>query len=288
MNAPVLGFIVGGFAFEGLGWRWTDWIVLIMSLVFWALGYFTVPETYQPLLLRQKAEKLRKEHGDARYLSSFCDKDGAGFWGLLRTNMKRPLVMLFTEPLWYIFSPRFTHSFPRGNPSAYWQLDSIFWAIYIAMMYGIHYLSFIAYPIVFSEIRGWGPGISGLPFCGIGIGTALAVALEPVSQYIYDLHEIDPETGKRPPEARIAIICFAAILSPTATLLFAWTCVPAGIPWIWPVLSGIPFGLGNILIFLHGTNYLVNSYDVFAASASAGNTVARRYTGTPYPSALPL
>lgn len=146
------------------------------------------------------------------------------------------------------------------------------------MIYGILYLCFIAYPIVFSEIRGWGPGISGLAFCGIGIGTVLAVSLDPLNLYIYNLHEIDPETGKRPPEARIAIICFAAVLSPAATLWFAWTCVPVSIPWIWPVLSGIPYGLGNTLIFLHGNNYLVTSYDVFAASASAGNTVARRYT----------
>lgn len=119
MNGPVLGPIVGGFVFEALGWRWTNWIVLIMSMLFWTLGYYLVPETYQPRLLRQKAKKLRKEHDDDRYLSRFCDKDGADFWGLVKTSMKRPLLMLFTEPLWYISSllSLFRHSFPR----AYWK-----------------------------------------------------------------------------------------------------------------------------------------------------------------------
>ena len=48
---------------------------------------------------------------------------------------------------------------------------SIFWNIYIAIIYGILYLCFVAYPIVFRDIRGWELGISGLAFLGIGIGT---------------------------------------------------------------------------------------------------------------------
>lgn len=46
---------------------------------------------------------------------------------------------------------------------------SIFWDVYIALVYGVLYLCFVAYPIVFSDIRGWSAGISGLAFCGIGV-----------------------------------------------------------------------------------------------------------------------
>ena len=34
----------------------------------------------------------------------------------------------------------------------------------------IRYLCFVAYPIVFTGIRGWSAGISGLAFTGLAVG----------------------------------------------------------------------------------------------------------------------
>lgn len=101
MNGPVLGPVIGGFVYGSLGWRWTNWIVLILAGVLAALS-FLVPETYAPVLMRKKADKLRKDTGDEKYMSQFCYKDGEGdFWKLIQTNLERPIIMLFTEPLWY-------------------------------------------------------------------------------------------------------------------------------------------------------------------------------------------
>jgi hypothetical protein len=70
--------------------------------VFGLLG-LTHPETYAPVLLRRRAEKLRRETGDERYMSRFCYKDGEGdVLELVVLNLKRPVIMLFTEPMWYI------------------------------------------------------------------------------------------------------------------------------------------------------------------------------------------
>lgn len=100
MNGPVLGPIIGGFVYQGAGWRWINWLVLIIAVVLFATS-FAVPETYTPVLMRQKAERKRKETGDDRYMSRFCHKDGEGaLWALIGTNLKRPLIMLFTEPIW--------------------------------------------------------------------------------------------------------------------------------------------------------------------------------------------
>jgi MFS family permease len=99
MNGPVLGPIIGGFVYQNLGWRWNNWIVLIMAGVFGLLG-LTVPETYTPQLLRRRAEKLRKESGDERYMSRFCFKDSEdNVVELIKLNLKRPVIMLFTEPI---------------------------------------------------------------------------------------------------------------------------------------------------------------------------------------------
>lgn len=158
-------------------------------------------------------------------------------------------------------------------------INSIFWNLYIAIVYGILYLCFTAYPIVFREIRGWSLGLSGLAFCGIGIGCLIMIACEPLIRRMIKSHKPDPETGKVPPEAMVSIVCIAAILIPTGELWFAWTCSPASIPWIVPILAGVFFGCGNAGVFIYASNYLTDSYGVYAASALAGNSVMRSILG---------
>jgi len=121
-----------------------------------------------------------------------------------------------------------------------WYEFSIFWDLYIAAIYGILYLCFVAYPIVFSQIRGWSPGISGLAFTGIGVGSFLVIGAEPLIRRMINAHKVDPETGKVPPEAMVSVVCIAAVLVPLGELWFAWTCVPVTTHWIWPILAGTP------------------------------------------------
>jgi hypothetical protein len=122
----------------------------------------------------------------------------------------------------------------------------------------------------------------------MGFGAVLAVATEPLSRKIYNMHSVDPDTGKRPPEARILVIAVAAVIIPMALFWFAWTCVPASVHWVWPILSGVPYGFGNTYVFLHSNNYLVTSYDVFAASAVAGNAIIRSILGGVMPLFAPI
>ncbi len=138
-------------------------------------------------------------------------------------------------------------------------LCSLFWDIYVATIYGILYLCFVAYPIVFSGIRGWSTGITGLSFLGLLIGCLLAIGAEPLIRRMINAHKKDPETGKAPPEAMVSVVCIAAVLAPIGELWFAWTCVPP-VHWIWSILAGIPFGAGNTLVFIYASSYLSHSY----------------------------
>ena len=58
-------------------------------------------ETYTPVLLRKKAKLRREEQADDRYWSRYDSK--IKFWPLLKVNLSRPFVMLFTEPIWFVF-----------------------------------------------------------------------------------------------------------------------------------------------------------------------------------------
>ena len=61
---PELGPLLGGFINQYTNWRWTFWVALIWAAVQWVLVVVLVPETYHPVLLRNKARKARKETGD--------------------------------------------------------------------------------------------------------------------------------------------------------------------------------------------------------------------------------
>lgn len=43
MNGPVVGPLVGGFVFQALGWRWTNWVVMIGSGVSWFMVFRRFP-----------------------------------------------------------------------------------------------------------------------------------------------------------------------------------------------------------------------------------------------------
>lgn len=99
----------------------------------------------------------------------------------------------------------------------------IFWNVYIALVYGVLYLCFVSYPIVFGELRGWSPGLVGLGYLGIGIGGCIVIACEPLLRKMINAHKKDPETGKPYPEAMVSVVCIAAVSCPIGEMIFAWT-----------------------------------------------------------------
>ena len=241
-----------------MGWRWTNWVVMIGSAVSW-LMVIILPETYAPAILRAKSARKRKEMDDDRWFSRYDDK--TPFWSLLKVNLTRPLSMSIFEPI------------------------CVFMNVYIALVYGCLYLCFVSYPIVFA-LRGWSPGMIGLSYMGIGIGSMLTIVSEPLIRKMINAHRPDPKTGKPPPEAMISIVCIAAVSVPVGEMIFAWTCTP-DIHWIAPLIAGIPFGAGNCAVFIYASSYLVQSYGIYAASALAGNAVLRSAMGGTLPLAGP-
>lgn len=51
-----IGPLIGGFAVEGEGWRWTSWVVLIMAAVFHPPALF-LRESYKTTILQKRAKK---------------------------------------------------------------------------------------------------------------------------------------------------------------------------------------------------------------------------------------
>ncbi|OAA54513.1 major facilitator superfamily transporter [Niveomyces insectorum RCEF 264] len=256
MNGPVTGPIIGGFVYEYLGWRWDSYIVLIFGGAA-ILAMATVKETYAPAILKARVAAKRKATDDPRYWCRYDER--VPVVQLYKTNMSRPFVLAATEPILWFFN------------------------IWISIVYAILYLCFVAYPIVFAQGRGWSPGQSGLAFLGIGIGTMMGICSEPLCRRLINSYPKDPETGRAPPEASARVMVIGAVLTPIGQLVFSWTCLPATIHWAIPIAFGIPFGLGNTLTFIYGSNYLAGAYGLYAASAMSGNMVLRSLCGGTLP-----
>ncbi|KAI1345506.1 major facilitator superfamily domain-containing protein [Xylaria sp. FL0043] len=259
LNGPVTGPVIGGFVYQYLGWRWDEWLVLILAGAASVAMLFT-KETYAPAILKAKAARMRKETGDDRWWTRYDLNLSPS--AIIKLNLTRPFILFATEPILWFFN------------------------LWISVVYGILYLCFVAYPIVFSQHRGWSSGLTGLSFVGIGIGTTIGIAGEPIWRRIIQNHPVDPETGRRPPEATARILAIGSILTPIGQLVFAWTSLPPT-HWAVSIAFGIPFGIGNAFTFIYGSNYLAGAYGIYAASALAGNAVTRSLLGGLLPLAGP-
>ena len=96
-NGPVYGPIIGGFVFQYLGWRWTNWLVLIIGGAVLTVMFF-IKETYAPVILQKRAAKLRKQSGNPQWWTRY--DSGEDLSARLKTGFTRPFVMLVTEPIW--------------------------------------------------------------------------------------------------------------------------------------------------------------------------------------------
>lgn len=100
-----------------LGWRWANWIVLILGAVATVLVCI-IRETYPPTLLQRKTRQRRKLDGVGTYWCRYDQR--VGLVELMKVNLSRPFVMAFKEPI------------------------CIFWNVYISIVYSKPILSFFS------------------------------------------------------------------------------------------------------------------------------------------------
>ncbi|PWY76152.1 bicyclomycin resistance protein [Aspergillus sclerotioniger CBS 115572] len=146
-GGPTVGPIIGSALVTNskLGWRWTMYIEAICAFALCAFATLMLRETHTPVLLKKKAEKMRRTTGNGRY--------------------------------WH---PHANETINLDNASI---MASI--ALYASFTYSLIYLCLQLYPIVFEEERGYSPIISCLPFLGILVGIMSALAINFANQAWY-------------------------------------------------------------------------------------------------------
>lgn len=253
---PAMGPIIGGFVTQSyLGWRWTEYITMILAFFFLFVDIIFLPETYGPVLLKGKAKKLRHERMIWAIHARQEEKE-ISIRSILVVYILRPIKMLFLEPMILLLT------------------------MYVSFVYGVLYLLFSAFPIAYQQVRGWNDGIGALPFLGISIGVlfgAITIVLF-IPRYARKMEE----AGGPVPEERLIPMMIGGILFTVGLFWWAWSSYPT-ISWVPQVLAGLPLGAGIVLIFLQVINYLIDAYLIHANSAIAANTFMRSFFGAGFP-----
>lgn len=255
---PVCGPIAGGFVTESpsLGWRWTAWLTLIIAAVFGTVGLFIIPETSAARILQIRAKRLRYETGNWA-LHAKADENRITLHTITTVYLIRPFVMLAKEPILALLTA------------------------YMSYLYGVIYLLFEAYPISFHQDRGWSLGVSALPFVSFIVGIIMGTALMSYSTAT-NFKRAFIKHGKPIPEERLPPMIIGAVILPVSLLWFAWTSSPS-IIWVPQVIASAFLGMGCLVTFWQGINYIVDCYGFYSNSAIAANTFVRSIFGAVFP-----
>ncbi|KAL1305427.1 hypothetical protein AAFC00_002312 [Neodothiora populina] len=256
VGGPTLGPIVGGaIIVSGVSWRWTQYITGIYMLVMLFLDILILDESFPPILLVYKARRLRHESGNWALHAKHEEWD-ISLRELCNKYLVRPFQLLFT-PICFLV------------------------ALYASFVYGILYATLAAFPVEFQETRGWNELIGALPFLALLLGIMIGACANIMNQKFYIKRF--KAAGNRPvPEARLPPMMFGSVSFCAGLFIFAWTS-PAHIHWIAPCIGAVLIGLGFFTIFQAALNYLIDTFQRYAASAVAANTFLRSALAGAFP-----
>ncbi|UPL00555.1 hypothetical protein LCI18_011489 [Fusarium solani-melongenae] len=253
---PVMGPLIGGFAAQAKGWRWTIWELTWLCTVVLTMIFFLMPETSQANILYRRAKRLRAATGDSR-LKSQSEIDGEGI--TVKDNLivlARAFTLTFSEPVVFFVD------------------------LYCALIYGILYLWFESFPLVFGDIYGFNIGLQGLVFLGIFVGGVLTLPC-----YLYWIQKHLVPTLTQPPirpEVVLPPTFFGAVALPICLFWYGWTA-RSSIHWMVPLVGSGSFTVSIITLFMPVLSYLGMAYPEYAASVLAGNALFRASCGVVFP-----
>jgi MFS family permease len=96
--SPEVGPLIGGFITQYTTWRWSFYVLIIWAGVQLGAIFLLVPETYHPVLLRWKAQRLRKETRNEAWKAPI-ENLSRSIPKTIVWSCIRPFQLLFFEPM---------------------------------------------------------------------------------------------------------------------------------------------------------------------------------------------
>lgn len=254
---PVLAPLIGSFIVQGASWRWVLWVLTIATGATAAFGWIFFKETYPPTLLHWKAEKLRKETGNP-HLHTVYEVTSVSFRTQLTRAVTRPILLIILHPI----------------------VTGL--GLHLAFIYGFMYLLLVTFPTLWTVRYGYGIGVSGLMYLGLGVGFFIGIMVwTPVVQKIY-LALTKRNNGVAKPEFRLPSLVPASILMGIGLIWYGWSA-QAQTFWLVPLIGTGIYAFGIIAMFQTIQNYLIDMNPLYSASSIAAAAVYRSFFGFGFP-----
>lgn len=245
MIAPVAGgWIVSN---PSLGWRWCEWVTLIMSAFAFLVAFICLPETYLPILVDWKARHLRSVSGSDVYISQH---QSTSFMDRLKQVLPMPVTFFSSEPVIIVFGA------------------------YLTLLYVLQFTFLSGFDYIFKETYNLSTGLTGSCFGAIAAGSTAFTISAPL---LYRLsRQQTGYVGGAPvtPEFRLWPAMVSAPLLPIALFWLGWTNYPT-VP-IWSGL-GACFVIGIVFTSMYVScyEYIIDGYHEHSAVALASITMVR-------------
>lgn len=180
-------------------------------------------ETYGPVILKRKAERLRKETGNLRLYTKF-EIHGVGPLGALWIALQRPSKMLILSPITFLLS------------------------VYFAFVFGLLILLFTTLSSVYSRQYGFSVSMAGLSFLGSGLGSGVGlVVFGALSDKV--AKKVSAKGSEWKPEARLLLMVWFAPVMPGGFFWYGWTA-HYQVHWILPIIGTSFISMGALMVMV--------------------------------------
>ncbi|CAG8972253.1 hypothetical protein HYALB_00001651 [Hymenoscyphus albidus] len=238
--APVMGPVVGGYAAQYKGWQWTIYELLWISGFALILLFLMLPETSEAAILYRRSRRLRELTGRSDIkCAAEIEYDRKTKEKLVMECLVRPFSLTFKELILFVLN------------------------LYLALIYGLLFIWFESFSIVFGEVYGFKLGAELAHSVSLSVYSGSAVRWNILSSPSPSLHR--------------------CLFCTRSHCLYKHRTSRPQIHWIVPIVGSSFFAIGAMLLQCSVVGYIGDAYPRYAASALAGNNFWRALFGAGFP-----
>ncbi|KAI0126880.1 major facilitator superfamily domain-containing protein [Xylariales sp. AK1849] len=265
---PVLGVavgpIIGGFMAARTTWRWMFWSTSIFQAVMIVASFITFHETYAPLILKRRAERVRHETNNQQYRTIWERLDeNKSVIAVLGQALTRPLRLLAFHPIIQVAS------------------------VISAFSYGILYIVLSSFADLWTSKYHQSVEISGLHYIAIATGElAGSLVGGPLMDRLFRYMQKRAPNGEHVPEHRIPQIFLGALIGPPSLLTYGWLS-QYQVHWIAVDICIFIAMFGFQISGMPLQAYVMDSHPEHTSSALAATQFMRSLTAFLFPLFVP-